>query len=174
MQLAATYVPKSEQECFDIMNLLDERLRHSCVSIVLATVKVFLNYSKDKPAVHDSVNKRIKAPLLTLMTSCEMSGQFEIAYTVLEHIKFVISKGGASNFYNDYKHFYIKADETSYIKLVKLEILSLLASENNIGDMLNELGEYVTDIDENLARNSIKTLGAIASRIADMAIPIVK
>lgn len=74
----------------------------------------------------------------------------------------------------DYKHFYIKADETSYIKLTKLEILSFLANENNIGDMLNELGEYVTDVDAEMAKNSIKTLGNIAIRINEMAIPIVK
>lgn len=40
--------------------------------------------------------------------------------------------------------------------------------------MLNELGEYVTDIDQELSRNAIETLGNIALRISEMAIPIVK
>lgn len=55
-----------------------------------------------------------------------------------------------------------------------MEILSYLANENNIGDLLNELGEYVTDVDHEMAKNSIKTLGFIANRIKEMAVPIVK
>lgn len=56
------------------MNLLDDRLRHSCVSIVLATIKIFLTYTKENPKINASVHERIKAPMITLMTSCEMSG----------------------------------------------------------------------------------------------------
>ncbi len=37
-------------------------------------------------------------------------------------------------------------DEPSYIKDLKLKILSQIATENNLGDILNELGEYFTDI----------------------------
>jgi AP-4 complex subunit beta-1 len=46
-----------------------------------------------------------------------------------------------------------------------LKILSYLANENNIGDLLNELGEYVTDVDSELAKKSIETLGEIALRV---------
>ncbi|KRX06804.1 Armadillo-type fold [Pseudocohnilembus persalinus] len=174
INLTATYTPKTEQETFDIMNLLDDRLKHSCCSIVLATIKVFLAFTKNYEHIISSVYQRVKAPLLTLVTSCEMSGQFEIAYIVLQNILFLVSKGGASHFEADYKQFYVKADETSYIKETKLSILENLANENNIGDLLNELGEYVTDVDYNMARNSIKTLGNIAIKIKDMAVPIIK
>ena len=37
---------------FDIMNLLDERLNQSCISIVLATIKVFMNYTIDYPKIY--------------------------------------------------------------------------------------------------------------------------
>lgn len=40
--------------------------------------------------------------------------------------------------------------------------------------MLNELGEYATDVDTELAKKSILTLGSIALRVNEMAIPIVK
>jgi AP-4 complex subunit beta-1 len=36
----------SDEEMLDIMNLLDDRLKHSCAAIVLGTMKVFLNYAK--------------------------------------------------------------------------------------------------------------------------------
>jgi AP-4 complex subunit beta-1 len=68
-------------------------------------------------------------------------------YTILSHIKFIASKGYNQVFAQDYKCFYCRVDEPTYIKLLKLEILSLIASDFNLGDMLNELGEYVTDVD---------------------------
>ncbi len=49
-------------------------------------------------------------------------------------------RGGNSVFENDYKQFYCKVDEPTYIKLLKLDILTQIASENNLGDILNELG----------------------------------
>jgi len=55
---------------------------------------------------------------------------------------------GASKFFEkEYKHFYCKADEPSYVKKLKICILEKIASDQNLGDILNELGEYVTDID---------------------------
>lgn len=59
----------------------------------------------------------------------------------------------------------MKPDEPTYIKFKKLKILSYLANENNIGDLINELGEYVTDVDSELSKKSIETLGEIALRV---------
>ena len=49
-----------------------------------------------------------------------------------------------------------------------------MANENNIGDLMNEIGEYVTDVDSELAKKSIYTLGEIALRISDMTTSIIK
>jgi len=40
--------------------------------------------------------------------------------------------------------------------------------------MLNELGEYVTDVDTELSRRSIQALGAISVRLPAMTSAIVK
>lgn len=150
---------------FDIMNLLDERLKQSCISIVLQTIKVFLKFTENKQKLHENVFQRVKTPLITLISSTELSGSFEVTYTVLCHILYIVSKGGGKYFQVDYKYFYVKADEPTYIKFTKLKIVSYLANENNIGDILNELGEYVTDVDSELAKKSIETLGEIALRV---------
>ena len=39
---------------------------------------------------------------------------------------------------------------------------------------MNELGEYVTDVDAELAKKSINCLGEIALRIKEMTTPIIK
>ena len=46
LEKVARYKPSAEQETFDIMNLLEERLRHSNSAVVLAATKVFLNLAR--------------------------------------------------------------------------------------------------------------------------------
>ncbi len=49
----------------------------------------------------------------------------------------------ASHFRGDYKIFYCREDEPTYIKNTKIKILTNLAATENLGNILNELGEYV-------------------------------
>jgi len=70
---------------------------------------------------------------------------------VLSHIKYIVLHGASKYFEKEYKHFYCKADEPSYVKRLKIFILERISSDHNLGDILNELGEYVTDIDQDMA-----------------------
>ena len=60
LELVSRYSPRSENELLDIMNVLDERLKHSSSSIVLGCVKIFLNFTKDHPTIHKQVYERIQ------------------------------------------------------------------------------------------------------------------
>jgi len=51
------------------MNLLDERLKHSNISIVLATIKVFLQYTTDNSNLQLKVYERVKSNPLFLKSS---------------------------------------------------------------------------------------------------------
>jgi len=47
LDLTAKYMPKNNNEMFDIMNLLEDRFKHASSSVVLGAVKVFLHLTKD-------------------------------------------------------------------------------------------------------------------------------
>mmetsp|Transcript_33388 Transcript_33388/g.6045 ORF Transcript_33388/g.6045 Transcript_33388/m.6045 type:complete len:135 (-) Transcript_33388:920-1324(-) len=76
-------------------------------------------------------------------------------------------------FENEFKHFFCKYDEPTYIKYLKIEILTLIATENSLQDIINELSEYVTDVDVGIARNAIKAIGKIALRIPNASSAII-
>lgn len=59
----------------------------------------------------------------------------------------------------------MKYDEPSYIKNMKLLILGHIASENNIQEVVNELSEYVTDVNADIAKRSIACFGTIIIRL---------
>ena len=62
LDLVAKYTPKNENEMFDIMNLLEDRLKHACSSIVMGTIKIFLNFTKGKDdELYQQVLERIQS-----------------------------------------------------------------------------------------------------------------
>ena len=67
LEFVAKYKPENDQEVFEIMNVLNNRLSHSNSGVVMATSKVFLNFTKHLPKVHNQVIERLKPSLLTLM-----------------------------------------------------------------------------------------------------------
>ena len=123
LELVASYKPADQSETFDIMNLLEERLKHSNSAVVLAATKVFLNLTQDMPAVHSQVYARLKAPMLTLMAG----GSFEQGYICMKHVALLTSRA-PEVFADDFKQFYCKYNEPACVKLLKLEILISIAN----------------------------------------------
>jgi vesicle coat complex subunit len=64
-----------------------------------------------------------------------------------------------------YTTFFCRQNEPSYIRALKLEILSTIADETSAYDIATELTEYVNDIDEQLARDAVKAVGCIAIEV---------
>ncbi|KAK9817308.1 hypothetical protein WJX72_012438 [[Myrmecia] bisecta] len=164
LDVISTYRPSGEQEVYDIMNVLDDRLSHSNSAVVMATVKVFLHLTLSMPATHQQVLERIKDPLITLVSR----DHYETAYAVLAHFH-LIAQRAPIIFSQIYTSFYCRMNEPSYIKQLKLEILTAIADETNAYEIATELTEYVNDIDEQLAREAVRAVGTIALEVQDVA-----
>lgn len=160
IDLLSRYEPQNDAEMFDIMNLLEPRLKHSNSAVVLGTTKVFLQFTKGKGAVHQQVFERLKAPLLTLMAG----GSVELAFTVLSHID-VLVQHAPDVFADKYKSFFCRYNDPICVKDLKLGVLTALATEHSMADIIAELSEYVTDVDAGIARKAIKGIGTIAIKL---------
>ncbi|KAK8660000.1 hypothetical protein V6N13_050936 [Hibiscus sabdariffa] len=163
LELVTKYVPSESSEIFDIMNLLEDRLQHANGAVVLATVKVFLQLTLSMTDVHQQVYERIKAPLLTLVSS----GSPEQSYAVLSHLHLLVMRAPYV-FSSDYKHFYCQYNEPSYVKRLKLEMLTAVANESNTYEIVTELCEYAANVDIPIARESIRAVGKIALQQYDV------
>jgi vesicle coat complex subunit len=56
LELASKFLPSDNNEIFDIMNLLEDRLQHANGAVVLATIKVFLHLTMSMTDVHQQVH----------------------------------------------------------------------------------------------------------------------
>ncbi|PQM34250.1 beta-adaptin-like protein A [Prunus yedoensis var. nudiflora] len=163
LELVGKYVPADSNEIFDVMNLLEDRLQHANGAVVLATTKVFLQLTLSMTDVHQQVYERIKAPLLTLVSS----GSPEQSYAVLSHLHLLVTRAPFI-FSSDYKHFYCQYNEPSYVKKLKLEMLTAVANESNTYEIVTELCEYAANVDIPIARESIRAVGKIALQQYDV------
>ncbi|OUZ99957.1 Clathrin/coatomer adaptor [Macleaya cordata] len=163
LDLVSKYVPSDSNEIFDMMNLLEDRLQHANGAVVLATIKLFLHMTLSMTDVHQQVYERIKAPLLTLVSS----GSPEQSYAVLSHLHLLVIRAPML-FSSDYKHFYCQYNEPSYVKKLKLDMLTAVANESNTYEIVTELCEYVANVDVPIARESVRAVGKIALQQYDV------
>ncbi|ETV70018.1 hypothetical protein H257_14379 [Aphanomyces astaci] len=157
LHVVSTYRPSSEEEIFNIMNILEPQLRVSNSAVVLGTAKCFFNLTDKMPQVHTQVFERMRQPMLTLMAG----GSHELNYCVLHHILLMVGKYPRV-FSPDYRQFYIRYNEPSHVKYVKLDILSGIAENHSVADIIMELSEYVTDVDQELSRRAVRAISQIA------------
>uniref|UniRef100_A0A0D9V347 Beta-adaptin-like protein n=1 Tax=Leersia perrieri TaxID=77586 RepID=A0A0D9V347_9ORYZ len=163
LELVSKFLPSDNNEIFDIMNLLEDRLQHANGAVVLATIKVFLHLTMSMTDVHQQVYERIKAPLLTLVGA----GSPEQSYSVLCHLHLLVMRAPML-FSSDYKSFYCQFSDPSYVKKLKLEMLTAIANESNTYEIVTELCEYAGNVDVPIARESIRAVGKIALQQYDV------
>lgn len=91
----------------------------------------------------------------------------EVQYIVLQNIATMsIQKKGMFQPY--LKSFYVRSTDPTQIKVLKLEILTNLASETNISIVLREFQTYVKSQDKQFAAATIQAIGRCATNISEV------
>ncbi|XP_049848266.1 AP-1 complex subunit beta-like [Schistocerca gregaria] len=156
-----SYVPQSSLEASNICSRISLHLQHANSALVLACSRALLHfmnfiYSSDTNA---SLCQKIAPPLVTLL-----SRKPEIQYVVLRNIN-LITQLYPTIFQNSLSIFYCKYNDCSYVKAEKLEMLVLLANEENYEHILLELKEYIREADLNFVSKSIEVIGRCAIKL---------
>jgi len=97
LDLTALYQPRTEDETYAIMNLLDPVLRTANSGAVLATLKCFLKLTANMPELHPQIISRSKPPILTLITGAVP----EIQHTMLKHLSIILKQDAAMGLFDD-------------------------------------------------------------------------
>ncbi|SBT87202.1 AP-4 complex subunit beta, putative [Plasmodium malariae] len=164
LNIVSTYIPDNEDEMYDIMNILENHIRDFSSAVFLACLKCFLNFSANDPNLQIKIFQRMKDPLLTLIST----SSYEISYIVLLHTHLLLHEANKLNygiFDYDYKHFFFRYNDLTYIKDIKLDILVSVAAKNNVFLIINELSEYISDGNVSIAQKAISSIGSIALKI---------
>ena len=156
-----TVVPHDSSDAELLVERISPRLQHSNSAIVIASVRVMLYFTNFfyNDAQIQSVFKRLGPPLVTLLHN-----RPEIEYIALRNIQLILQRK-PDFLTEDLKVFFCKYSDPIYVKLAKLDIISRLANDDNIGLILPELKEYSSEVDIDFVRKSVRSIGRCAIKI---------
>lgn len=163
------YVPQTTNEASLLAERIAPRLSHSNSAVVLTCIRVLLylfNYIADQRVI-DSLCQKLSPPLVTLLSKGP-----EIQYLALRNALLILQKH-PDVLRNDIRVFFCKYNDPIYVKVTKLELIFMLATEKNIKEVLNELREYATEIDVHFVRKSVRAIGKLAIKLERAAKPCI-
>lgn len=137
LEALMNYVPQDSQEATFLAERISPRLAHTNSAVVLGCIRVTLflvNYIQDEKVVTSLCNK-LSPPLVTLL-----SKGHEIQYLALRNALLILQRR-PDILRNDIRVFFCKYNDPIYVKVTKLELIFMLATENNIKEVLTELRE---------------------------------
>ncbi|KAF4553021.1 AP-2 complex subunit beta-like protein [Elsinoe fawcettii] len=165
LEAMMNFVPADSQEATFLAERITPRLSHTNSAVVLGCIRVilyFLNYIADEKVINSLCNK-LSPPLVTLL-----SKGHEIQYLALRNALLILQRR-PDILRNDIRVFFCKYNDPIYVKVTKLELIFMLANEDNIKEVLAELREYATEIDIHFVRKSVRAIGKLAIKIEPAA-----
>lgn len=132
------HVPQDTSEALMLAERVSPRLSHSNSSVVLTCTRVLLylcNYIADEKQV-TALCRKLSPPLVTLLAKGP-----EIQYLALRNALLILQRR-PEVLRNDIRVFFCKYNDPIYVKVTKLELIFMLATESNIHEVLAELAEY--------------------------------
>lgn len=116
---------------------ISPRLQHSNSSVVLTCIRVILylmNYIADQKEI-TGLCRKLSPPLVTLLAKGP-----EVQYLALKNAHLILQRR-PEVLRNDIRVFFCKYNDPIYVKVTKLELIFMLANEDNIEEVLTELRE---------------------------------
>ncbi|KAI7567674.1 Adaptor protein complex beta subunit [Hortaea werneckii] len=165
LEALTAYVPQDTQEAALLADRITPRLSHTNSAVVLTCIRVILylmNYI-DSEKVVGSLCAKLSPPLVTLLSKGP-----EIQYLALRNALLILQRR-PEVLRNDIRVFFCKYNDPIYVKVTKLELIFMLATERNIKEVLTELREYATEIDVHFVRKSVRAIGKLAIKIEPAA-----
>ena len=94
----------------------------------------------------------------------------EVQAVVLSSVaSMTIGRGSGARIFQPFlRQFYVRGSDPRHVKILKLEILTNLASESNISSLLREFQSYISAQDPACVAATIQAIGRCAATIAEV------
>lgn len=161
LEALMSYVPQESGEALLLAERISPRLSHSNSAVVLTCIRVVLylmNYISDQKQI-SALCRKLSPPLVTLLAKGP-----EVQYLALRNALLILQRR-PEVLRNDIRVFFCKYNDPIYVKVTKLELIFMLATEKNIDEVLTELREYATEIDVHFVRKAVRAIGKLAIKI---------
>ena len=147
-------------EAEHICERVSPQFQHANASVVMASIRIIMqNIPRVKPELAKQLKKKMAPSLVTLI-----SAPPELQYIALRNISLLLQKD-AEVLSKEMRVFFCKYNDPPYVKNEKLNIMVMLANEENLDQLLSELKEYASEIDIDFVRRAVRAIGRCAIQI---------
>ena len=169
LKLLNKYVPKTEDEIFDIMNVLDSYLQHNNSTVCIQTFTLFLNLTRELPHLAQEIFQRSLNSFLSVLSS----GNAEMMTVVLEYLEKHMATISDS-LKEHHKSFFCRHKDPVYLKKQKIRFLTELISETNKTEVLDEITMNCSDKSREVSLCAIEALGHIVANCPEISLSCLK
>lgn len=156
------FVPQTQLEATTLAEHILPRLQHSNAAVVLAAVRLLMYLCNYMPMPEvEAVHTKLSPPLISMLGKGP-----ELQFVALRNIDLVVSQA-PHLLANKIGAFFCQFSEPLYLKLAKVEIIVRLAGPDNLDQVVSELKEYAGEVDVDLVRKAIKSLGRVALVVSE-------
>ncbi|AAS52262.2 ADR342Cp [Eremothecium gossypii ATCC 10895] len=158
--LCISYAPQSHAEAHSLIEMVVPQLQHANTSVILNCLKLITYASNYVSSIEQSLVAKISNSVIALLDKPP-----ELKFLLLRNVILLLLCRGSSSLELEASYFFIEYGDQVYIKDTKLEILYLLATDDNLPSILNELKQYGTDIDIQMSKKAIRAIGNLAVKL---------
>lgn len=163
------YKPKDSNDASFLIDRLIPYLKHANSAVVIGAFRciyTFMDQDERSPA---EIFQQIIPPFITLINAPEP----EIQFVVLRILSLFVKKYPRA-LSKEFRVFFCKYNDPSYVKLEKLKIIVAIANQKNVKLVLDEFQEYCNSVDVKFVPKTIYSIGQIAINIKTAAPRCVK
>ena len=140
LSVLSHYEVEDDDQMYMFMNLLEEHIRSTSAALLTSISHFFFRISQANNTLLAQVCHRLKTPLLLAVAY----SSHEIRYSILFCLE-TIAKVVPQSLHEEYTSFYCKQGDPSYVKMIKLRILSRIISTENLGEITYELVHCINE-----------------------------
>lgn len=155
------YIPKTDDEAIEMMNVCDFCLQSCNLAIIVATINFFTHLTASLPHLRKHIFERAIGAFIFALSSRD----YEILYFILCYLMTNIETC-ASLLTSRYKKLFCRYNEPVFIKCKKLQCLLYIANEENITEVVKELGLSCMDQSVVVSETAVTVLRDIHKKIA--------
>ncbi|KAF9285161.1 AP-4 complex subunit beta-1 [Mortierella alpina] len=159
LNVLCRYKPQTEDEIYEIMNNVDDGLRHPSLGLQMATLRLFIWLCQDLNEIQEDVQTTIEETLIRHLDSHDP----DLIYASLKHLALLIDVTGGlrhSNSPQQIQSIYCRPGDPVVTKLEKLKLcttIALSANDSACGLILDHLSQVASMKDALQRRKSSRS-----------------
>ncbi|XP_062589478.1 AP-4 complex subunit beta-1-like [Saccostrea cucullata] len=156
LNILQKYKPKTQDELFNMLNILDTFLVSNHTAVAEACLQLFLSLISNLPHLRPQVFKRYIKNIVAAIPH----GNTELVFHILDHLNSFRDEIKAE-LQPHYLIFFCKESDPLYLKKLKLAVLPHLALENNAKEILGELFLHASNPSKEVSLGALEAVTVV-------------